>query len=163
MLSSPESNLKFTDEQNRQLEMFHSQLNNLQAEISMAQKNIKNLKDETIRTLSEKKFLEAQLIPLQQELERLIFERTNTSELIETNRRELEKHKVNHQMMADAQLEREEKINSREKEVQKIEVMQDEKQKELFTKNAALIADRLAVQKAQEAFKEALASVSWSI
>lgn len=161
MLNSPESNVKFTDEQIRQLEMFKWELNNLQAEVSIAQKHLSILKQENVKALELKKSLEPNIENLNQEIDALTSKKVEMKDEITKSAAKLSEHQNIHSELTKVHQTKQEELEVRESKIKEVELMQEEKQKELFVKNAELLTEREAIEKARIAFKVASESVVW--
>jgi len=69
MLNQPENNIKLSDEQALAIEETKSRLANLEAEISIANKNLKGIKLENEKAIKEKIYLEELLAGLSPQIE----------------------------------------------------------------------------------------------
>lgn len=131
MITTPESNIVLSEEQDRKLEIVRARLSNLEAEITIATKNLSVLNKDIVKAKEEKVYIEQQVETLRDlftSLEKqrqtlnestatqkanLIVLRTETANLIAENEVLFKEHKDKEDDMAV----REEKLVAREQEV----------------------------------------------
>lgn len=161
MITAPESNIKFTDEQTASIKEAENRLFNLESLISIANKNLKITKTELERNMkdniSQKEILESLQTQISDcEIKKnTIIENHNTalSSFHETIKKNLE--------IADIHKNKEIEFTERENILSQRELEHNKKVEDFKNESNQLLKEKLAVKTAKEAFLKANESITW--
>lgn len=161
MIISPESNVKFTDEQTKAIELAQGRLVVIQNEFLIAQKALKQANSDTLATTKERLYqeellakLEESAKPLEEKLSTLRSQVIESEDILKTN---IENARIvgeeNEKLSAS--------LTKRESVVSELESSLKDKEKDLNIKLTQLSEEQLKIAKAKDAFSKAIETVSW--
>ena len=159
MLNQPENNLKLSDEQALAIEETKSRLANLEAEISIANKNLKGIKLENEKAIKEKIYLEELLASLAPQIESKQLELQKINDSI-TEQSAVLSGLINEAKEQSKVLEvKESELQVRENEIKEIDAKVFKQAEELKEESAKVAEDKKKI----DGFIEKLSAVikSW--
>ena len=162
MISAPEANAVFTDEETRRIEAAKTRLANLEMEIVIASKNLSAIQSETLKATEEKKYQEQLLAALTDDVARTREEvngLTTRADLARESLTVFQKERESLKEKADI-LSKE--ISERVDLLTQNEASFSEKLKEVTDRATKNEADRKEIEAVHEALTAALKTIPWS-
>lgn len=161
MITAPESNVKLTDVQKKQLETFRGRLSNIEAEITIAQGTLQVLKDDVVKATKEKKYLLTDVETLTTQVADLQKQKDEHNSLIVESQNLLRKQADEHAAADKEYTQKKRELSDSSKDLSKKIATHQKNEAVLNDKSKKLSEDRLSVEKAKAAFLKASESVSW--
>ncbi len=158
---TPDKTVELTEDQTNTLATYYTKLSNIQSEIANNVNVLTGTKSECERALTEKTYLEDQIVALKEDIEVLEVRKTElgvaieagTTVLSETTEKTTALNNESYAKVAD--------IIERENTLKKNEADYAAKVEDFTSKSSQLLADQEAIKTAKDAFQKATDTVTW--
>lgn len=161
MINNKIVGVHLNEEQTKQLQVFYTRLTNLRTETSIATKILENVKQEIVKVSMEKKYLEDSLEGLRVQATSLKQKAIEHAKMVQQSTKELTTHREESNTTDSRHASKHDELSKREKELEEKESAHVKQVADFTTKSKMLSEERLAVNKAKDAFQKATESIVW--
>lgn len=161
MITTPSTDYVLDDKHAKQLEVGLQKLSNVEAEVSIANRNLRVLKDDIVKGTLELKELEDKLVKLNILVSEKQTEKENIDALLSETTGVVDKIKQEVAVLEDRIVSKEVGLSEREEAIKASELEAQLATEELRAERVAFEEEKKQVESAKEALRQASLTITW--